>query len=223
MGKRRIGCINGSRRVLLMSALLLILSGCATNRGILAVGVNVPQNPASGQTVTIVRVTDMRQFQEAPKVASIPSLMNNEINDTSITSRAIARKRNSFGQALGDILLPEGKTVESLVKEALTRSLRESGYRVVDQASDVQGQTTPIEADIEQFWSWFTPGFWAVSLEFEARVTVTGNIEPFQNGELVRGYVKLHSQGAGTRAWRNTLNKGIEAFIQEAKRMLAGR
>jgi hypothetical protein len=186
----------------------------------LDVRVEVPDNSASGQAVKIVRVTDQRQFEKAPKVASIPSLKGGEINNEAITLRAIARKRNSFGKAMGDILLPEGRTVEDLVKEALTKSFRQAGYRVLDHTAPNADTATPVEADIEQFWSWFTPGFWAVSLEFEANVNVKGDIQPFDEGEAVRGYVKLHSQAAGSRAWMNTLNKGIDAFVQECTQIL---
>jgi hypothetical protein len=58
-------------------------------------------------------------------------------------------------------------------------------------------------------------------MEFEARVSIKSDIPPFKNGETVRGYVELHTQAAGTRAWANTINKGIEAFVAEVKKRLA--
>ncbi len=198
----------------------LIGSGCATNRGILDVRIDVPQDPAAGKAVRIEQVRDKRVFEVAPREASIPSLKGAEINDQAITSRAIARKRNGYGKAIGDILLPEGRTVEDLVREALTKSFREAGYRVV--AGDAKAdKAVSIEADIEQFWAWFTPGFWAVSLEFEAKVAIKGNVKAFKEGKTVRGYVQLHSQAAVTGAWLNTLNKGLENFTAEVKGELA--
>jgi hypothetical protein len=197
----------------------LLGSGCATNRGIIDVRVTAPQNPASGHTVMIARVTDGRVFEAAPPQASIPSLKNGEIGDKAITSRAIARKRNGYGKALGDIVLPEGRTVEALVREALVKSFRDAGYRVVDGAD--KGDAVPIEADIEQFWAWVTPGFWALSMEFEAKVKIKGDVPSFKNGETVRGYIELHTQAAGTGAWRNTIDKGIAAFVEEVKKRLA--
>jgi len=210
-----------ARKLLLVCAPVMMLgSGCATNRGIVDVRVSEPQNPASGPAVTIFRVTDKRVFEAAPRVASVPSLKGKEIDDKAITARAIARKRNGYGKALGDILLPEGRTVENLVREALTKSFRDAGYRVVDGAPGSTDNVVPIEADIEQFWSWVTPGFWAMSMEFEARVSIKGDIPPFKNGETVRGYVELHTQAAGTRAWVNTFNKGIGAFVAEVTKRL---
>ncbi|HUJ18568.1 MAG TPA: flagellar biosynthesis protein [Nitrospirota bacterium] len=205
-----------------LAAMALFMGGCATSRGILDVRVDVPENPSSGKAVSIVRVVDNRHFEEAPRDASIPSLKDRDIGNRALTSRAIARKRNTYGKALGDVLLPEGRTVEGLVKEALTRSFREAGYRVVDNAGG-SGEGAPIEAEIEQLWGWITPGFWSASLQFEAKVRIKGDVQPFQEGKTVRGYVLLHTQGAGSGQWLNTFNKGLDSLVQEVKNELTTR
>jgi PBP1b-binding outer membrane lipoprotein LpoB len=119
----------------LLSVLLVVLafvvSGCATTRGVLEIETEESVNPASGQAVKIVQVVDQRIFEIRPPSPDIPSLKNNEINDPAITSRAIARKRNAYGKAMGDILLPEGQTIMDLVSSSLAKGLRENGYRVV--------------------------------------------------------------------------------------------
>jgi hypothetical protein len=199
---------------------MLLGSGCATNRGILDVRISESPNPATGPAVTISRVTDRRVFEAAPRQASVPSLKGGEIGDKAITLRAVARKRNGYGKAMGDILLPEGRTVEDVVREALTKSFQDAGYRVVQDATGTSGTVVPIEADIQQFWAWMTPGFWALSLEFEAKVNIKGNVPPFKSGETVRGYVELHTQAAGTKAWVSTINKGTEAFVAEVRKRL---
>ncbi|SLM32117.1 putative Flagellar biosynthetic protein [Desulfamplus magnetovallimortis] len=214
------------RHFVFASALLFIMilvSGCATNRGILDVQINEAPNPASTKIITISEVNDIRVFEKAPRQASIPSLKGGEIDNKEITLRAIARKRNGYGKALGDILLPEGNTVEQLVKDALVKSFRESGYYVIDDKSetDKQKNAVPVKADIEQFWAWVTPGFWTISLEFEAKVKIKGDIPSFENGDTVRGYVKLHTQAAGTKAWMNTMDKGLESFVSEVKKRLS--
>ena len=199
---------------------LLMLNGCATNRGILDVRLTLPENSVSDLNIKIVRVTDQRRFEIAPNKPSIPSLKGGEIDDKSITKRAIARKRNSFGKALGDILLPEGRTVEDLVREAVVLSFRESGYRVINEEDPMFSSAIPIEVDIDEFWAWLTPGFSAVKLEFKSALKLKGNVVSFQDGEEVRSYVLLHSQAAGTRAWSNTINKGIENLVQKIKERL---
>lgn len=207
---------------LLMMASLLIVNGCATNRGILNLRPTIVQQPASGQLVKIESVRDIRVFELRPRRPSIPSLRNGEITNRAITTRAIARKRNTYGKALGDILLPEGRTVEDVVAEVLTSTFREAGYRVVSPNDPEAGSAVPIKAEVEQFWSWFTPGMWAISLEFEARVKISGNISPFQRGEVVRGYVRRRGQAANTRAWDTTINQGIGLLSNNIKSRLRG-
>jgi hypothetical protein len=121
---------------------------------------------------------------------------------------------------MGDILLPEGHTVEQLVGTALTRGLRGAGYRVLLQGQEGYEQAVPLEADIRRFWTWISPGFWALHLEFEARIQVTGPVEPFVRSEEYKGYVRLATQAATTRAWLNTVNKGLENLDDDIRTRL---
>ncbi len=194
-----------------------LMSGCATNRGIIDLQVSTLENPQGGALVKISRVTDLRIFELRPSSASIPSLKNGEIDNKAITARAIARKRNGFGKAMGDIMLPEGRTVEMLAREALTRSFREEGFQVLEPGDTGYENAIPIEADIYQFWSWITPGFWAMKLDFEALIRIKGDIGAFKNGQEVKTSTRLHTQAAGTRAWTNILNKGVDDLVEQVK------
>jgi hypothetical protein len=209
-----------ARMAVLAVALGAVLAGCATNRGVINVSYPAGTNPEAGRTVAIVKVTDSRVFEVAPKQASVPSLKGGDIANPAVTARAIARKRNSYGKALGDILLPEGRSVTDVVREAVTGSLREKGYRVVEAAAPGAGAAVPIEVDIRQFWSWFTPGFWAISLEFEAIVQIKGDVFAGGSEELVRGYAQVHGQAAGTGAWLKTINKGLEDLAARIREKL---
>src|SRR5262245_65653082 len=113
--------------------LAVFVGGCAINRSVLKVQVQPSTDPASGQEVSIMKVTDNRIFELKPAKPSTPSLKAGDVTNKAITSRAVARKRNGWGMTMGDILLPEGRTVEDLVKEALTKAFRESGYKVTTQ------------------------------------------------------------------------------------------
>ncbi len=198
-------------------SMVVLGSGCATNRGIIDVRVPHIQIPMEGQSVAITRVTDMRKFELAPPEASIPSLKNGEINDKSITLRAIARKRNGFGKAMGDILLPEGRTVEDLVRESATKALSEKGYVVVVEGSPKYAGALPIEIEIQQFWAWMRPGFWTIELNFQS-IIIVDNTEIFGSSKKrIEGRVALKSQVAGTRGWTNVLNKGIEDLGDQIK------
>ena len=151
-------------RILIVLCLGIVLASCASNRGRL--DVRVQQSPAAAANAVplkIVAVTDKRVFQINPRQPSIPSLKHGEINNPAITKRAIARKRGGFGMAVGDILLPEGRTVEDVTRETLVKALTKKGYRVLKPGDPGYEDAPALSAEIHQFWSWFTPGFWRMA------------------------------------------------------------
>lgn len=154
--------------LLMMSTLLF---GCATSRSV--VDVQTPQGKnGTGQKVTITAL-DERQFTVKPPSADMPSLKNDEeISDKSITSRAIGRKRNGYGMALGDVLLPEGITVSQLVARSVAEGYRRAGYQVIEAAAK-NGDTQAVTVRITEFWSWFSPGFMSVAANNKARLNIT--------------------------------------------------
>lgn len=194
--------------------------GCATNRGELDIIVSVPENPANGRELRVVSITDARVFERKPSDPSTPSLKNGEIDNGEITSRAIARKRNGYGMAMGDILLPEGRTVSAVTSEILTRSFRDSGYRVSTDAGASGAGAVPVHAEIQKFWAWFTPGMWAITLEFEMTVKLTGDIEPLRSGRVIAIREERSGIAAGTEAWRHIFSVGVETFVQEMNSQL---
>lgn len=194
------------------------VTGCATSRGELALDVQQTANPELGATVQIVSVKDQRKFEIKPSSPATPSLRGNQIHDKALTVRAIARKRNGYGMALGDIVLEDGSDVETLTRKIVTQSLRQAGYRVIEADSANTEPATPLEVDIEKFWAWFTPGFWAAHLEFEAQIKIAGPTAPFENGQVCRGHVRLATQAASSRAWRNAFNKGIADLQKDITR-----
>jgi len=213
-----------ARAALIFIAALGLLggaTGCATSRGILNIHIPSPANPTSGVAYKIVDVKDSRSFELKPPQPFIPSLKNGEINDRAITSRAIARKRNGYGMALGDILLPEGDTVQDLTERAVARAFRETGLRVIAQGDPQWDEATPVEVDIQQLWAWMTPGFWSIGLDFDMRVRIKTDLGFFQDGDEAHGNIQLRTQAAGTRAWLNTINKGLEEFNRDLKSKLA--
>jgi hypothetical protein len=199
---------------------LFLGTGCAVTRGVLDVRVKPPGNPASGDAAQITNVTDRRVFQINPRDARIPSLKNDEITDTAITSRAIARKRGGFGKAMGDILLPEGRTVTQLVEEALTRSLQEAGYRVLTKQEAASASAIPVEVDIEQFWAWFRPGFWQIAVEFETRLRMKAPVGAWKAGDEVKGFARITGQAATSDMWLEAVDKGVDDLVRNMRERL---
>jgi len=205
---------------LIVGTLALFATGCATNRGILDIRIEPGINPEDGPPVMITRVVDSRVFELKPSEPNVPSLRGGEIDDPAITSRAIARKRNSFGKAMGDVLLPEGRTVQDVVREAVEKALQEKGYRVIDSAASTSVAASPLEVEVAQFWAWFRPGFWSIALDFRATITLKGPVTLSGTEETVEGSVTRHGQAATGGAWTKTIMQGLDDLIANTKEKL---
>lgn len=196
-------------RGLLILVVGVMASGCATNRGILDVSQTAVDNPDTGVAVAIVRVSDKRSFELDPRQADIPSLKNGEIHNESITLRAIARKRNGFGKAMGDILLPEGETVTELVKGTVADAFRNSGYRVIEGTDPEFPNAIPIEVEINEFWAWMQPGFWQLTLHHRASIALSGPLDALTGSDDVRSEITEAFQTASGGNWMKTMSAGL--------------
>lgn len=208
------------KSLLLLLLVTFVIGGCATSRSIVDIRIDTGQNPVDGKAVRIEQINDIRKFEVAPKTQSIPSLSQEEINDTKIISRVIGRKRNTYGKALGDFMLPEQRTVQDLIREAMTRALREKGYSVVEKSSADYLKTSPLVADINQLWAYMTPGFWNITLEAETIITVKGDVFPASGGEKIRGYGRMEAQTGMESNYIEVIQNSLEDFIRNLKQAL---
>ncbi len=140
-------------------------------------------NPASGPAVGIASVIDRRAFERRPRIPSIPSLKDGQVDNRVIISRAIARRRMKYGKAVGDILSPEGRTIDQFTREAVTQGLRESGFRVLGNGDSGDTDVAPLGPVIYQFWTWVTPGFWSLHIEFDSRTHLVDPLAAFRSLE----------------------------------------
>lgn len=197
-----------------------LLGGCATSRSVVAVGTTPAyqsSNPAEGIPVKLTAI-DARVFEARPATPDIPSLKNGEITNAAITSRAIARKRNGYGRALGDVLLPEGQTVADIVGSAVGASFKEAGYRVVKPGEQGFDEALPVEARINQYWSWMNPGFWTITLSCRAEVTVTAPLAGFEEGRKILATAEKSGQAAFEDDWQDVANQGLAELTRVLSR-----
>lgn len=219
VGRRRLGKFHFVNTAFLLAT--LALTGCATSRSVITTEVDSGRNPSNGVAVRIEKVEDARVFKINPPSSDIPSLMNGEINDKTITSRAIARKRNGFGRALGDVLLPEGQNVPQIVQAAVTRAFRESGYRVLAPGEPGYEKAMPIAVRVDHFWSWLTPGFWAIAVEFRANVFLKSTVASLGNGRSFSTQTRENMQIVTESDWQDTATKGVNNLVDAIKKGLA--
>ncbi len=205
------------RKILAVVALVL-LAGCATNRAevdVLRPGDTQTPAPSNGKKVYISAVDD-RVFQIKPSSSDIPSLKYDEIDDKSITERAIARKRNNFNMAIGDVLLPEGRTVSELVGNAVATAYRQAGYEVVSSpgARDV----SEVKVNIIEFWSWYSAeGVLDKVLRNKSLLQIKAPGTPVQT---IKTLVSENVKVATDTDWKTITESGLEAITQETLKQL---
>ncbi len=219
-----------------INALLVIAiasAGCATNRSVLKVtspvagpvaspsAVQATAESSKLRAVVIRTVTDGRVFEENPPVASTPSLGFGGASKApeELKARAVARKRNGFGKAIGDVLLDEGQTVAGLVRENLVNSFQASGYRVV-ASGDQADNPLVVDVVVKKYWAYFRPGFWQIALDadIETEVTVAGVASPL----VISAHVEDRRQAATERAWLQVLQEALAAYRKDADSKLPG-
>ena len=200
----------------MLMALLATLAGCATSRSTLDLSEGktatpAVAQPAEGPAVKIVGVEDKRVFTIDPGDPSHPSLKNDDEDDNkAITNRAIARKRNTYGEALGDVMLPEGDTVTAHVTQALTDGFRQGGYRVLASGDAGYDQATPVTAVIKQFWAWAQPGFWEAKMHAIAEIELDGNLPALTPAQTVTAQSTIGIQIGTDSNWRKVIDLGLQ-------------
>ena len=197
---------------------LVLLAGCATNRAevdILPPGNSPTPAPGNGKKVYISAIDD-RVFQIKPSRFDMPSLKYDEIDDRSITERAIARKRNNYNMPIGDVLLPNGRTVSGLVSDAVATAYRQAGYEVVNTPGG--RNVSEVKVHIIEFWSWSTAeGVLDKVLRNTSFLQIKPNDAPERSVKtLVDEKVKV----ATDADWKRVTEAGLEAITQETLKQL---
>lgn len=211
--------------VAVVAASAAFLGGCATDRSVLSIAVpdaEAPINVDRG-TVYIQSVMDQRRFEENPSTQDIPSLgFGGAANATAeVKLRAIGRKRNGFGKAIGDMLLPEGQNVEGVIREALEKAFLETGFEVLHDESKIDPKTFVIDVEIRQFWAYMTPGFWALTLSSDITTdldigTSTKTPSRGRSETIVvksSGRYQLGTEGN----WSEVISKSVSEYVDKAK------
>jgi len=171
---------------------IVFASGCAVTRSEVPSGVVKTESstPDNGKQIVIRSVSDDRRFEDAPKVPSIPTMDVDRIAEVSddLKLRAIGRKRNGFGRALGDVLLREGEGVDTVVATSLGNAFDALGYEVVEDSAASE-QVIPVDISIKKMWCWIELGFASGthSCEVETEATIV-------NGENVAKKLVLQTR-----------------------------
>jgi len=196
-------------------AVIGLNSGCVTGRRQLDLNApSVAPNPVgdSKGALSIGTIEDDRQFENKPGSPSTPSI-DGDVTKLSAAAKStfIGRQRNTFGHGMGDIVLQNGQTVQSKVSDLISEGLRQRGYSIlVDAAAQ-----NSVSVDIDQFWTWMTPGFVALSFEAQVSCRVTIILNGKQVMFHVRGYGLNHGQFAKNVNWQEAYDIAFKDFLND--------
>lgn len=217
---KRIVCAVGAMIV------LGLLGGCATTRGYTSLAVPAPAavvTPDPGKMVVIDSVRDAREFQADPRDPSIPSLKSGEQYQLDASHRGIAigRKRNTWGRAMGDWVLENGQTVESLTRDLISSTLRGLGYTIGNASTATPG-AEHVNVVINQFWAWFTPGFWTATIE--AKVGTHLEFSGASGGKAldVTGYGRNQIQTGREANWQLAYDRAFKDYENNLRQAMSG-
>ena len=201
-------------RLVLAACSLVLLGGCATSRSYMRLDTShssATVTTATGKAVVIDSVQDARKFEEDPSDPSVPSLKKGVDYklDVEQRKRAIARKRNGFGKAIGDIMLEDGQTVETLTRNLVSDGFARHGYQVLAPGAAPPADAVHVNVAIDEFWAWFTPGMWTVDMEAKVHTLIrTGTGVQLD----VRAYGKNSGASGKEDNWREAFDRGFKEY-----------
>ncbi|MGN1281313.1 MAG: hypothetical protein ACI4UM_05360 [Succinivibrio sp.] len=148
-----------------LSAACFILTGCATSRGTLDLTAALSdkvQSADSVKSVFIDKYTDNRVFATNASSPDKPTYDPSKGLDDETRAKIIARKRNGYGMAMGDIVLANGLTTEKLIRNIVSQAFVDAGYTVV--TDDPDNKAVHANINVDRFWGWVEIGFFAPSV-----------------------------------------------------------
>ena len=201
----------------------LLLGACATNRSFISLAVPVPAATVNaGDKVAVIdSIEDHRDFQSDPDDPSTPSLKKGAkyALDAEGRTSAIGRKRNSYGKAIGDIQLLLPQTVVTITRQLVASGLNQRGYRVLDDGVAAPPNALHVVVDIEEFWAWLTPGFWAVDMEAKMKTTLKLSGADSRTVEIA-GYGRKTAPTGREDNWKQAYSRVFEDYLAKQKSAL---
>lgn len=194
--------------------LMASLSACATSRSVIEIKPEAPASAAAAgaPAVRLGKVTDARLFDAAPPEPSTPSLSSSDINNDALKARAVGRKRNGYGMALGDVMLPEGQTVSGLLGAATESGLTSAGFRVLHKGDPGYDNAAAVDVWISKYWTWVTLGAFEGTFHTDAEVELSSSLPAFKQKTVARGHAE---EGGWKGNWDTVATTALNHMIDD--------
>jgi hypothetical protein len=202
-----------------LASFLLLTTGCVTGHRMVSLTPPTAAHPAAKGSASLSQVKDCRQFENKPSSPWIPSIKG----DVNAVSREqlgqyIGRQRNTYGKAMGDIMLPEGQTVEGCVRDLVAEALARRGYAVADAKGDA---TFDVQVKIGEFWAWCTPGMWSIPFESRLYCEVVIRRGDKESKFNIQAQGNNPGQVASDANWREAYRRAFDDFLLQLDGVLS--
>lgn len=207
--------------VLMVVVVAAMASGCAVNRSVLKVAAPEATPSAAGKPALIRTIVDKRVFVDRGTDPNMPSLGEGgwEKHTPEQRSRAVGRKRNSWGKAIGDVFLEEGNSVQQMIRASLGAALQRLGYGLVPTESTPPDGTLVLDVVINKYWSWIDMGFATIGIEAEIATDVSVG-PPHQQTKTITAKAEKRVLAATESQWQEVLDKVVREYVANAEATL---
>jgi hypothetical protein len=197
---------------ILASLIALFTSGCVVGRRTLPLDVPTQASyPPIKGTLYLAPVTaDGRLFLNNPSDPAIASVDGDVINLTPAQKAGmISRQRNSYGQMIGDVALPEGESVLKVTRNLFMESLKRRGYSLSDDPASANSAVLTVD----EFWAWDTAGMFSIKYEARVYCSITLKRGDALTQTVIKGYGINHGQMASDGNWQLVYQRAFEDFL----------
>ena len=198
---------------------LVLLTGCVLGRRTVDLPIqSIPAGTEEKGEIFIGKIDDNRSFQNSPSDPSTPSI-DGDVHSLTETQKGlmIGRQRGGFGNAAGDVALPAQDSVVTRTRRLLEEGFKKRGYSIASD-SNVPNSAT---ATINQFWGWFTPGFWTITFEARIDCTITLTKPDGPKSIAVQGWGRVQGQVASDANWQLAYQRAFQDFLSKLDSQLA--
>ncbi len=121
---------------------------------------------------------------------------------------------------MGDMLVKEGDTVQSLTYKSIREAFIEKGYNVVSNKDQITKDTYIVDASIDKFWAWMNPGFWSITLSSEISTDLMIQSDKGATPQKVSVKASDGYQVATDGNWAEIIQRSLKLYIEELKSKL---
>ena len=195
-----------------------VTTGCVTGTRSIAMpepGFLMTETISSG-SISIGQITDDRRFEDGSRQPATPSVRGGlEGSTPEQRARLIGRQRNGYGKAIGDIDLPNERTIQDEVRDLVSHGFAGRGYAVSNS------ETNRMDIEIQKYWAWFQPGMWVIAFHAEVRTKLHITTSTGKQEITVEGRGENKGQVASDANWALAYQRAYDNYLENLESALA--